>query len=67
VQADFAGELESERGLPLPRAVRALAGFSSSGVPGAEKSLLLARRHPVLALDSNGGRGLTRLGIVARP
>jgi adenine-specific DNA glycosylase len=34
------------------------------GATGAEKILLLARSHPVLGLDSNGMRVLTRIGMV---
>ena len=38
--------------------------FPSIGEPGAEKILLFARVYPVLGLDSNGVRVLTRLGLV---
>jgi endonuclease III len=61
---DFGGELESLRDLPLAQARRALMRFPSIGEPGAEKILLLGRSHPVLGLDSNGVRVLTRLGLV---
>jgi endonuclease-3 len=61
---DFGGGLESLRDLPLAQARRALMRFPSIGEPGAEKILLLGRSHPVLGLDSNGVRVLTRLGLV---
>jgi endonuclease-3 len=38
--------------------------FPSIGEPGAEKVLLFARVYPVLGLDSNGVRVLTRVGLV---
>jgi endonuclease-3 len=60
----FDGDLESVRQLPLPRARRALMRFPSIGEPGAEKILLFAHVHPVLGLDSNGVRVLTRYGLV---
>jgi endonuclease-3 len=63
-QETFGGDLESVRGLPLPRARRALTEFPSIGEPGAEKMLLFGRVYPVLGLDSNGVRVLTRLGLV---
>jgi endonuclease-3 len=61
----FAGDLESVRGLSLPQARRALMKFPSIGEPGAEKVLLFGHVYPVLGLDSNGVRVLTRLGLVA--
>src|SRR5438094_4225024 len=61
---EFDGDLEALRGLPLAKARRALMRFAGIGAPGAEKILLLARSHPVLGLDSNGVRVLTRLGVV---
>src|SRR5438876_7529632 len=57
---EFDGDLEALRGLPLAQAMRALMRFPGIGAPGAEKILLLARSHPVLGLDSNGVRVLTR-------
>jgi endonuclease-3 len=60
----FGGDLESVRGLPLAAARRALMKFPSIGEPGAEKILLFGRVYPVLGLDSNGVRVLTRLGLV---
>lgn len=61
---DFGGGLDSLRDLPLAQARRALMRFPSIGEPGAEKILLFGRSHPVLGLDSNGVRVLTRLGLV---
>ncbi len=60
----FAGDLESVRGLTLGRARRALMQFPSIGEPGAEKILLFGHVYPVLGLDSNGVRVLTRVGLV---
>jgi endonuclease-3 len=60
----FDGDLESVRELPLPQARRALTKFPSIGEPGAEKILLFGGAQPVLGLDSNGVRALTRLGLV---
>jgi endonuclease-3 len=62
---EFGGDLETLRLLPLEQARRRLARFPSIGEPGAEKILLFARSHPVLGLDSNGVRVLTRVGLVA--
>jgi endonuclease-3 len=61
---EFGGNLESIRALPLAQAKKALMRFPGIGEPGAEKILLLARSHPVLGLDSNGVRVLTRLGVI---
>jgi endonuclease-3 len=61
---EFHGDLESVRSLPLPAARRALMRFPSIGEPGAEKILLLGRVQPVLGLESNGVRVLTRVGLV---
>jgi endonuclease-3 len=61
---DFGGDLEALRMQPLAQARRALTRFPSIGAPGAEKILLFGRSHPVLGLDSNGVRVLTRLGVV---
>lgn len=58
-------DVEAVRGLPLPKAKRALMRFPSIGEPGAEKILLFARIQPVLGLDSNGVRVLTRVGLVS--
>jgi endonuclease III len=61
---DFGGDLEGVRTQPLADARRTLMRFPGIGPPGAEKILLLGRSHPVLGLDSNGVRVLTRLGAV---
>ena len=55
-------DLTQLRHIPLAEARRALRRFPGLGEPGADKILLLARLHPVLALDSNGLRTLVRLG-----
>ena len=60
---DFGGDLKPILKLPLKEAKKALRKFPSIGEPGAEKVLLLAGSHPVLALDSNGLRVLLRLGF----
>jgi endonuclease III len=61
---EFGGDLEVLRGEPLARARRALMRFPSIGEPGAEKILLFGRAQPVLGLESNGVRVLTRVGLV---
>ncbi|HLZ27430.1 MAG TPA: hypothetical protein VKV73_08930 [Chloroflexota bacterium] len=61
---EFDGDLEALRTWPLEKARKALTRFPSIGEPGAEKILLVGRSHPVLGLDSNGVRVLTRLGLV---
>ena len=60
---EFDGDLSSVFKLSLPKAVKALKQFPSIGQPGAEKILLFAGAHPLLALDSNGLRVLLRLGF----
>ena len=60
---EFGGDLEPVLELPLKDAKKALQKFPSIGEPGAEKILLTAGSHPVLALDSNGLRVLLRLGF----
>ena len=62
VLEDFDGDLEAVLDGPVDRALRTLARFPMIGRPGAEKILLFARRHAVLALESNGLRVLVRLG-----
>lgn len=59
---DFGGDLRPVLELPLARAKKALMKFPSIGAPGAEKILMLAGSHAVLALDSNALRVLLRLG-----
>jgi endonuclease-3 len=61
---EFGGDLESVRALPLAAGRRKLMRFPSIGEPGAEKILLFARAQPVLGLESNGVRVLTRVGLV---
>jgi len=60
---EFGGDLSQALKLPLPRAKQALKRFPSIGEPSAEKILLFNRSYPVLGLDSNGLRGLVRLGF----
>ena len=45
------------------KALATLKKFPSIGTPGAEKILVRTGRAPLLALDSNGLRALTRLGF----
>jgi endonuclease III len=65
VRDDFGGDLRPVLDLPLGPAKRALRKFPGIGEPGAEKILLFAGRHPLLAPDSNGLRVLVRLGLIA--
>jgi endonuclease-3 len=58
----FDEDVEAVTRLPLDAACKALQRFPSLGRPGAEKVLLTAGSHPVLALDSNALRVLLRLG-----
>src|SRR5215470_7054371 len=60
---EFEGDLRNILKQPLPRARKLLKKFPGIGDPGAEKILLFSRSYPVLALDSNGLRVLTRLGF----
>ncbi|MGH7618387.1 MAG: endonuclease III domain-containing protein [Gemmatimonadaceae bacterium] len=60
--ADFHGSLDAACALPIPEAMRALKRIRGIADPGAEKILLLTRSYPVLGVDSNGLRVLTRLG-----
>ena len=60
---EFGGSLKPVLKLPLKDAKKALRKFPSIGEPGAEKILLFAGSHAVLALDSNGLRVLRRLGF----
>lgn len=59
----FAGDVEAIVRLPTPKALSDLRKFPGIGEPGAEKILLFAKRQPVLALESNGLRVLTRIGF----
>jgi len=56
------GNLRQILRLPLPEARRELTKYPAIGEPGAERILLLCGAHPVLGLDSNALRVLTRLG-----
>ena len=58
------GDLDAVVRLPLEQAKRALRRFPGVGEPGAEKILLFAGRHALLAPDSNALRVLARLGLV---
>jgi endonuclease III len=62
VVTEFGGDLRKVLSEPVAKARKALTRFASIGEPGAEKILLFARAHPVLALESNGLRVLVRLG-----
>ena len=62
--SDFGGDLEAVIRLPLEKAKRALRTFPGIGEPGAERILLFAGRHALLAPDSNALRVLVRLGLV---
>ncbi len=59
---EFGGDLDEAIRRPAKDAIKALRKFPSIGEPGAEKILLLCRRQPFLALDSNALRVLLRLG-----
>jgi endonuclease III len=58
----FKDDLDAELKKPIAQAKKALKKFPTIGDPGAEKILMLTRRYPVLALESNGLRVLLRLG-----
>jgi endonuclease III len=61
---EFDGDLSSAIAGPLGAARRALRRFPSIGEPGAEKILLFAGKHALLAPESNGLRVLVRLGLI---
>jgi endonuclease III len=63
VLRSFHGDLKNVLKLPLKQATKSLNKFPGIGDPRAEKILLFARTHPVLALESNGLRALFRLGF----
>jgi endonuclease III len=63
VVGEFDGALDAVCSRPLPDAKRQLKRIYGIADPGAEKILLLTRKHPVMGLDSNGLRVLTRLGF----
>jgi endonuclease-3 len=60
---EFDGDLSSILKLSRPKAIKALKQFPSIGDPGAEKILLFAGAHSILAVESNGLRVLLRLGF----
>ena len=62
-ESEFGGDVAQVLDWPIPKAKRALRKFPGIGEPGAEKLLLLAGRLPVLAVESNGLRAMTRLGL----
>jgi endonuclease III len=59
---EFDGSLDEVCSRPLNEAKKQLKRIYGIGDPGAEKILLLMRRHAVLGVDSNGLRVLQRLG-----
>lgn len=59
---EFEGSLDDICAASLADAKKQLKRIRGIADPGAEKILLLTRTHPVLGLDSNGLRVLTRLG-----
>ena len=59
---DFGDDLSPILDQPLTTAKKNLRKFPAIGEPAAEKILLFNRRHPILALESNGLRVLVRLG-----
>jgi endonuclease III len=59
LQEDLASVLRLE----FKKARKALTKYPMIGEPGAEKILLFAHAHPVLALESNGLRVVVRLGF----
>jgi endonuclease III len=61
---NFGGDLRPVIRGPLPKAKQALRRFPGIGEPGAEKVLLFARAHTLLAPDSNALRVLVRLGFI---
>ena len=61
---EFDGDLDGATRGPLDAAKRALRRFPGIGEPGAEKILLFAGRHALLAPESNGLRVLARLGAI---
>ncbi len=63
VVEDFDGDLSAVLTLPTQKAKKFLMRFPMIGEPGAEKILMVSGVLCVLALESNGVRVLTRLGI----
>ena len=62
IVGEFDGSLDAVCAGPLAEAKKQLKRIRGIADPGAEKILLLTHTHPVLGLDSNGLRVLTRLG-----
>jgi endonuclease III len=62
---DLGEDLAAVARRPLADALRVLRAFPGMGRAGAERLVLLAGAHPVLALESNGLRVLVRLGFAA--
>jgi endonuclease III len=62
VIGEFDGSLDEVCARPLVEAKKQLKRIYGIADPGAEKILLLTRAHPVMGLDSNALRVLTRLG-----
>jgi endonuclease III len=62
VVGELDGSLDAACKRPLAEAKRVLKRIRGIGDPGAEKILLLTRSQPLLGVDSNGLRVLTRLG-----
>jgi len=60
---EFGGDVATVLREEPKRRRRLLKKFPAIGEPGVDKLLLLSRTQPVLALDSNGLRVLTRLGV----
>lgn len=63
VRDRFSGDLNAALTLEFKKARKAFAQFPMIGEPCAEKILLFARAHKVLALESNGLRVVCRLGF----
>jgi endonuclease III len=64
VVEQFGGNLsQALEGLPLAKARHVLRQFPAIGEPGADKILLLSGLAAVPALDANGVRVVTRLGL----
>lgn len=64
VTEDFGGELRPVVFGPLAAAKKALRRFPGIGEPGAEKILLFAGAHALLAPESNALRVLARVGLI---
>jgi endonuclease III len=65
VVAEWDGDLNRVLELPFADARRELTKYPSIGEAGADRILLLCGAHPVLGLESNALRVLTRLGYAA--